>query len=157
MQRRNSYSDLGLVVAVSVFISILIRCLLFGFTWVSIVWLVFSCLYFYASWRYPSSSAVVKHATTLYLFLSVAAVVGIALFDKNAQPVMHAFEGTGDTIQDNSILIEDFPQPAFELQQVDSIQQDTLPEADVLPDSLPVDELPTVEVQSTDTFILQSS
>ena len=31
MQRRNPYSDLGLVIALSVFICILVKCLLFGF------------------------------------------------------------------------------------------------------------------------------
>ena len=79
MQRRNSYRDLGLTVSVSVFICILVKCLLFGFTWVSLLWLIFTCAYFYVTWRYPSEGAVVKHSTTAFLVLSFLAIVGIAL------------------------------------------------------------------------------
>lgn len=136
MQRRNPYSDLGLIVALSVFICILTKCLLFGFTWVSIVWLILSCAYFYVSWRFPSSGKVVKHSTTFFLLISVIAVAGILLFDKNARPVMHAFEGTGDTIQDAVIVEEEPIVPIYVPQPEDTVQQDTLEQEEVFTDSL---------------------
>ena len=136
MQRRNSYSDLGLVVSASVFICILVKCLLFGFTWVSLAWLALACAYFFVSWRYPSDSAVVKHSTTAFLLLSLFAVVGIALFDKNARPVMHAFEGTGDTIQDAKVVEEEPIVPIYVAEPIDTTELDTLPVVEYENDTL---------------------
>jgi len=126
MQRRNSYSDLGLVVSVSIFICILVKSFLFGFTWIGIVWILLSCAYFYVSWRYPSDSKVVKRSTTLYLVLSAVALIGILLFDKNARPVMHAFEGTGDTIQDVKVVEEEPIAPIYVMEPEDTLLSDTL-------------------------------
>lgn len=139
MQRRNSYSDLGLVVAISIFICILVKSFLFGFTWIGIIWMLLSCVYFYVSWREPSDSKVVKHATTLFLVLSTVALIGILLFDKNARPEMHAFEGTGDTIQDAVIVEEEPIVPIYVMEPEDTLVSDTLL-ADETPDSLSIDE-----------------
>ena len=139
MQRRNSYSDLGLVVAISIFICILVKSFLFGFTWIGIIWMLLSGVYFYISWREPSDSEVVKHATTLFLVLSTVALIGILLFDKNARPEMHAFEGTGDTIQDAVIVEEEPIVPIYVMEPEDTLVSDTLL-ADETPDSLIIDE-----------------
>ncbi|MBQ0022160.1 MAG: hypothetical protein KBT29_02860 [Prevotellaceae bacterium] len=104
MKRRNPFSDLGLVIAVSAFICILVKCLLFGFTWVSIAWILISCVYFFISWKFPSEGKIVKTSTLFFLILSVCAAVSVVLFDKNAQPQMHAFEGNGDTIADEQVV-----------------------------------------------------
>lgn len=141
MQRRNSYSDLGLVVAISIFICILVKSFLFGFTWVGIIWMLLSCVYFYVSWRRPSDSKVVKHATTLFLVLSAVALIGILLFDKNARPEMHAFEGTGDTIQDAAIVEEEPIVPIYVMEPEDTLMSDTLL-TDEMQDSLFIDEAP---------------
>lgn len=141
MQRRNSYSDLGLVVAISIFICILVKSFLFGFTWVGIIWMLLSCVYFYISWRRPSDSKVVKHATTLFLVLSAVALIGILLFDKNARPEMHAFEGTGDTIQDAAIVEEEPIVPIYVMEPEDTLMSDTLL-TDEMQDSLFIDEAP---------------
>ena len=138
MQRRNSYSDLGLVVAVSIFICILVKSLLFGFTWIGIVWMILSCTYFYVSWREPSDSKVVRHATTFFLILSVVALIGVFMFDKNARPVMHAFEGTGDTIPD-AVVEEDPIVPIYVMEPEDTIMSDTLL-LDEMMDSLVLDD-----------------
>ena len=127
MQHRNSYSDLGLTVALSVFVCILVKCLLFGFTWVGIVWLLLACAYFYLSWHHPSGSKVVRHATTAFLALSAIAIAGVVLFDKNTRPVMHAFEGTGDTIKDAEVVEEEPIAPIYVPQPEDTVQEDTLP------------------------------
>lgn len=126
MQRRNSYSDLGLVVAISIFICIFVKSLLFGFTWIGILWMLISCAYFYVSWREPSDSKAVKHSTTFYLAISAVFFVGVLMFDKNALPEMHAFEGTGDTIQDAAVVEEEPIVPIYEMQPEDTLVTDTL-------------------------------
>lgn len=106
MKRRNSYSDLGLVISISVFICILTKCVLFGPTWGGIVWLVITLVYFFLSFKYPSEGKVVRHSTTTYLILSVVVATSVVLFDRKATPELHAFAGTGDTIQDVHIVEE---------------------------------------------------
>lgn len=106
MKRRNPYSDLGLTLAIAVFLCIVVKSILFGMTWVGILWIIISCAYFFVSWKYPSDSKIVRHSTTTFIILSVMAIAGIIMFDKNARPKMHAFEGTGDTIQDQVIDAE---------------------------------------------------
>src|SRR5574344_122049 len=125
MQHRNSYSDLGLIIAVGVFICLLIKCLRFGFPWVSIIWLILSCVYFFISKRYSSESVVVKHATTAFLALSALAIVGILLFDKNARPAVRAFEGTGDTIRDERVVEEEPIVPIKIEEEVDTVEKDS--------------------------------
>ena len=142
MQRRNPYSDFGLVGAISIFICILVKSFLFGFTWVGIIWILLSCAYFYVSWCEPSDSKVVKHATTLFLVLSAVALIGILLFDKNARPEMHAFEGTGDTIQDAVIVEEEPIVPIYVIEPGDTLVSDTLLTDETL-DSLAIDDAPS--------------
>ena len=152
MQRRNPYSDLGLVVAISIFICILVKSFLFGFTWIGIIWLLLSCAYFYVSWREPSDSRIVKHATTFYLVFSAVALLGVLLFDKNARPEMHAFEGTGDTIQDAVIVEEDPIVPIYVMEPEDTLVSDTLLTHETL-DSLILEE--GTEETSVDTVIIK--
>lgn len=152
MQRRNPYSDLGLVVAISIFICILVKSFLFGFTWIGIIWLLLSCAYFYVSWRERSDSKVVKHTTTIFLVLSAVALIGILLFDKNARPEMHAFEGTGDTIQDAVIVEEEPIVPIYVMEPGDTLVSDTLLDDETL-DSLIIDEAPAET--SLDSLITQ--
>ena len=154
MQRRNSYSDLGLMVSVSIFICILVKSFLFGFTWIGILWMLISCAYFYLSWREPSDSKLLKHSTTSYLVLSAVFLIGVLMFDKNARPEMHAFEGTGDTIQDAAIVEQEPIAPIYEMQPEDTLVSDTMSDAvmdsvffDAEPASVPSDSnnvLPTI-------------
>lgn len=121
MKSRNPFSDLGMVIAVSVCICIITKCVLFGFTWGSIAWLVISCGYFFVSWKYPSEGKIVKMATSVYLALSVIVAVSVVMFDKNTMPKMHAFEGTGDTIRDEQIISE-----GPKVTMYDTVADDTL-------------------------------
>ena len=155
MQRRNSYSDLELVVAVSGSICLLVKSLLFGLTWGGIIWLILSCAYFIISWRFPSNGDVVKHSTTLYFVLSVAAMVTIVMLDKNTRPVMHAFEGTGDTIPDVQPIEELVPVIQDAPLQADTFATDTLSVDELLPDTLGrVGEPPSQEAPADTTTIL---
>lgn len=126
MKSRNPYSDLGMIVAVSVFICILIKSLLFGFTWGGIVWLIISCGYFFISYKHPSDSKMVKTATHCFLVLSVLTALSVVMFDKKAMPKMHAFEGTGDTIQDVHYIDEGPMVVMHEEAPVDTAKADTL-------------------------------
>jgi hypothetical protein len=144
MQRRNSYSDLGLTVAVCVFICILIKSMLFGFTWVGIVWLLLTCAYFYVSWRHASDSLVVRHSTTGFLVLSVVAITGILLFDHNTRPIMHAFAGTGDTIVD-PVVVDEAPVVSM----ADIAVDDTLSADSLASDTIRIDTIINNNVSSS--------
>ena len=151
MQRRDSYSDLGLMVAIGIFICILIKSMMFGFTWVGIVWLLLACFYFYVSWRYASRSRVVRHSTTGFLLLSVVAIMGILLFDRNTRPVMHAFAGTGDTIADPVVMDEAPVLPIADIVPVDTLEADTL-----VADSVSADTIIINNVSSSETLPVDS-
>lgn len=142
------------MVSVSIFICILVKSSLFGFTWIGILWMLISCAYFYLSWREPSDSKLLKHSTTSYLVLSAVFLIGVLMFDKNARPEMHAFEGTGDTIQDAAIVEQEPIAPIYEMQPEDTLVSDTMSDAvidsvffDAEPESVPSDSnnvLPTI-------------
>jgi len=93
-------------------------------------------------------------ATTLFLVFSVLAFVGILLFDKNARPEMHPFEGTGDTIKDVSVVEEEPIVPIYVMEPEDTLLSDTLLPEETL-DSLFIDE--GSELAPNDTFPTQTT
>ena len=124
--KRNSYADLGLVIAVSVFVIVLVKSLIFGLSWASIACIVFTIAYFVVSVLKKSDDVLVKRATTAYLLFLLLFVVSVLLFDKNARPKMHAFEGAAvDTIQEEEFVVEDKEIP-IEIVQPDTVEIDTL-------------------------------
>jgi hypothetical protein len=140
--KRNSYADLGLVVAVAVFIILLIKSSIFGLSWFSLVCLVLTVAYFAISYFNSSHSSVVRRATTAYLLLMLFSLVGVVLFDKNAHPKMHAFEGAAvDSVVEEEFVIEDRDIPV-EIVPQDTLNVDSLAE-DTLSSDLPT-ETPTL-------------
>ena len=132
MQKRKPYCDLGLVVAIGVFICVAIKCLLFGFTVINAIWLVMACGYFFISWKLKLEDPRMKHSTTAFLVLSVAAMIASAVLDQNTRPTMHAFEGMGDTIADYKVMenvVEEKPEVKVDSAKNDSLASDTLVEA----------------------------
>jgi hypothetical protein len=124
--KRNSYADLGLVIAVSVFVIVLVKSLIFGLSWASIACIVFTIAYFVVSALKKSDDVLVKRATTAYLLFMLLFVVSVLLFDKNARPKMHAFEGAAvDTVQEEEFVVEDKEIP-IEIVQPDTVEVDTL-------------------------------
>lgn len=124
--KRNSYADLGLVIAVSVFIIVLVKSMIFGLSWASIACIVFTIAYFVVSALKKSDDVLVKRATTAYLLFMLLFVVSVLLFDKNARPKMHAFEGAAvDTVQEEEFVVEDKEIP-IEIVQPDTVEVDTL-------------------------------
>lgn len=128
--KRHPYADMGMMIAVAVFVIIVVKCLLFGVTWVSIMWLALVLAYFTVSLRHGSHTAMVKHATTAFLLLSVVAVVSIITFDRKARPKMHAFEGAlNDTIEEEEFIVTD--RPSIEVVEiVDTVRNDTIADTD---------------------------
>lgn len=125
MKQRNPYADLGLVIAVAVFIVVLIKCLIFGLSWASIACFLITIAYFVISAIRKSDDKVVKHSTTAYLLAMLLLVVSLVLFDKNARPKMHAFEGAAvDSVQEEEFVVEDKEIP-IEIVQPDTAEVDT--------------------------------
>ena len=77
------------------------------------------------------------------------------MFDKNARPVMHAFEGTGDTIQDAVVEEEEPIVPIYVMEPSDTLVSDTL-QTDGMQDSLMVDG-EAVDFVPNDTNSIQST
>lgn len=126
MKQRNPYADLGLVIAVAVFIVVLIKSLIFGLSWASIACFLITIAYFVISAIRKSDDKVVKHSTTAYLLAMLLLVVSLVLFDKNARPKMHAFEGAAvDSVQEEEFVVEDKEIP-IEIVQPDTAEVDTL-------------------------------
>ena len=124
--KRNPYADLGLVVAIAALIVTLIRCFIFGLSWASIACLAFTVAYLVLSALRKSDSLVVRRATTAYLLLMFLTLVCVVLFDKNARPKMHAFEGAAvDTVQEEEFVVADRDIPV-EIIRPDTLQADTL-------------------------------
>lgn len=120
---------MGLVVAVGVFVCVAIKCFLFGLTWINAIWLLVACGYFFATWKLDSESGKMKHATTAFLVLSVVAMVASTVLDQNKRPVMHAFEGKGDTIADYRVkeeVVEEAPVIKLDTAKIDSLADDSL-------------------------------
>lgn len=123
--KRNPYSDLGLIVAVAAFIIMIVRSLIFSFSWGAITWIVITIAYFVLSYRYDSFSTVVKRATTFYLSLSIIVLLSVVLFDKNARPKIHAFEGAAtDTVEEEEVFIAD--DETYYAPVPDTLSEDTI-------------------------------
>ena len=129
--KRNPYADLGLVVAVAVLVVLLVKSLVFGLSWASLVCLVLTVAYLVVSAENKSDSRLVRHTTSAYMLLIVMFVVATVLFDKNARPKMHAFEGAAtDTMPKEEFVVEDRDIPV-EIAVADTVETDSL-EADTL-------------------------
>lgn len=125
-KRRNPYADTGLMIAVSVIIVMLIKTLLFGATWGSLIWGGFSIIYCFLSYKYNSESKLIKHSTTAFLALSLISFTSILFFDKKARPQMHAFEGAKkDSIDEAEFIIKEEPELPAITEDVNS-ESDTL-------------------------------
>lgn len=121
--RRNPYADMGLVIAISVLIIMLVKSLLFGFSWGAIIWLIIVVIYLVLSVKFHSRSKVVKIATTVFLLLSIISVCLVTLFDKNTRPKMPAFQkAEEDTVKiEEPVVVE--PEPIIPI--VDTVVVDT--------------------------------
>lgn len=134
-KKRNPYADMGLMIAVTIVIVMIIKTLLFANTfdsWECIVLIILAVAYLVVSKKYDSESPVVKHSTTALLCLSILMLTSLFLFDHKSSPKMHAFEGARtDTIPEEEFIQK--KEPTIEI-----IDSDTI--TPVIIDSLAVEE-----------------
>jgi len=124
-KRRDSYADLGLVIAIAIFLVMVIKTLLFGVTWGDIIWLLISIVYLLISFFLPSADKRMKYATTAFLLLCVATSATRYIYDQKATPKLHAFEGAlNDTTSEEEFVVRDEPEIIKE-QVIDTITIDT--------------------------------
>lgn len=110
-KKRNPYADMGLMVAITMIIVTILKCLLFDITWESIFWIILATAYCIISYILDSESSKIKHCTTAFLITSVIAFVGIIFMDRKPQPKMHAFEGAKkDTVSEEVFIMKEEPE-----------------------------------------------
>ena len=135
--------DMGLVVALSVFVCVLIHGLLFGMTWIGMLWMGLAVAYVVMVCWLKCGHGKMKLMTWIFLVLSAAALVGVVVTDDIQRPVMHEYEGVGDTISDYSDSeTEEVEMPAFVSEPVvaDSVAADIPDGSEEAGDSTAVDK-----------------
>jgi len=155
-KQRNSLQDMGLLISIGVFIIMLIKSALFGFSWVSIVWLVlvlaYWCLIYFFTKKTPNP-VMIKNGTIGFLCVSAFLLIGATFFDQNARPKMHAFEGAAnDSIaEEDSFIIDETPDITV-VAQPDTIVSDSLhtDSLSAAPESADVPEAEAVEEDSSE-------
>ncbi len=131
-RQRNSFVDMGIMVALSVCICMLMQCLLFGPSWLGVMWILMSAAYLLTVWRMNKMLRKKKVVTVVFLVFSALALGGAVMMDDNQRPVMHAYEGMGDTIADYADRqTEEVEMPVLlpDAAPADSAVVDTLAEA----------------------------
>lgn len=126
---KRAFFQMGMLVSVCVFLVLIIKSAIFGFSWASIVWLLFVlafwCLSYYFTYKKPDDKAI-RLSTIGFLTASLVVFVGLALFDQNARPKMHAFEGAGaDSIAEEDTFVID-ETPDIVVYQQDTVAADTV-------------------------------
>ena len=120
---------MGMLVSICVFLVLLIKSAIFGFSWASIVWLLFVlaywCFSFYFTYKKPDDKAI-RISTIVFLVASLVVFVGLTMFDKNARPKMHAFEGAGSDsiVEEDTFVIDETPD--IVVYQKDTVAPDTV-------------------------------
>lgn len=135
---RAPYADLGLMVAVAIFIIMLIRILVFELTIFPVVLGCIALAYLFISMSNDSHKRIVHVSTTIFLVLTVLLTTGFFFFDQPVRPKMVAFQGAAaDTIKEEE---------ALEVAQPVDIPKDTVVEVDS-----------AEQVSSADTVVLQEN
>lgn len=141
-KRRNPYADTGLVIAATMLMVMIIKCLIFGITLESTFWFILSIAYCILSYKFDSYSKTIKHSTTAFLLLSLIMGITFSIIDRKPQPKMHAFEKMEqDTIVEETVIEEPV---LLEQKEVKTMIQDTIVTEEPIQ---PTEESPTTEEQ----------
>lgn len=133
--KRHPYADLGLIIAIGLFIITLINAFLFDFTIVKALWLVVCIAYFVLSHNFPSDSKQLRNITHGFLSVAVLGLIAMILFDTNTQPKAHAFDGAAvDSTDVEDIILEDKDIPMAA--EVDTLSDDSTEAIDFFADSI---------------------
>lgn len=109
---RTSLSDAGLMLAASLFVIIIIKSLLFGFTWLGTIWLVVDIIYLILQIRSRRIGGTLRTATIWFMSFSLLALVLMFVFDEEAKPKMPVFQGAAtDTVVTAPVVEEVEPEP----------------------------------------------
>lgn len=132
--KRHPYADLGLTIAIGLFIITLINALLFDFTIVKAMWFVVCIAYFVVSYKFPSDSKQLRNCTHALLAVTVLGLAATILFDTNTQPKAHAFDGAAvDSTETEDIILEDKDIPMTV--EIDTLSDDSTEAIDFFADS----------------------
>lgn len=117
------FSQMGIFVSICVFLVLVVKSAIFGFSWAAIVWLLFILVYWclcYVFIKKRPSEKLLRFSTIGFLIVSVITFVSLALFDQNARPKMHAFEGAAsDSVEvEDEFVVDETP-------DITVVQQDT--------------------------------
>lgn len=124
---RSPYTDMGIILAISVFITMLVKGLIFGFTWSGIVMIVLSVAYLSTYMICRQRIKAMNFSTTAFILLSFLSVCIEFTSNKNIRPKMPVFHGAeNDTVpmEDDQILfVEEPPSPAVQKTAEDSLTE----------------------------------
>lgn len=122
-KKRNPYADMGLMIAVTIILVMIIKTLLFANTfnsWECILLILAAVAYLFVTKKYDSESDIIKHSTTALVCITAFALTSLAFFDHKSSPKMHAFEGAKtDTLAEEEFIQRKDP-------QIEKIDTDTV-------------------------------
>ncbi len=116
-KERNPLSDVGMTVALAVTVVTLIKLLMYGLTYVSVIWLFITLLYILSTTVSNSWSKVSKFFTISYLLISAFAFYAAFVYDLPVLPKTESHikadtEGYFNTENDdNSNVVVETPKP----------------------------------------------
>lgn len=110
---RSPYTDMGLMLAIGIFITMTVKGLIFGFTWSGIALPVIAGIYFIVCAIYQSQRFIMNVSTTTFMVLSVLCTWAEFSSHKNVRPQMPVFHGmtndTTGTTEEPDLLMEPLP------------------------------------------------
>ncbi|MCD8236730.1 MAG: hypothetical protein LUD00_08785 [Prevotellaceae bacterium] len=110
---RSPYTDMGLMLAIGIFITMTVKGLIFGFTWSGITLPVIAGVYFIVYAIYRSRKVIMNASTTTFIVLSVLCTWAEFSSHKNVRPQMPVFHDmTNDTTmttEEQDLLMESIP------------------------------------------------
>ena len=102
---RSPLADAGLMLGVSLLVIIMIKSLMFGFTWLGTAWLAVDVVYILLWAKCRRGGRLVKTSTIWFMSFSLIALVLLFAFDEEAKPKMPVFQGThADTLAGSNSL-----------------------------------------------------
>ncbi len=130
---RSPYMDMGLVLAISIFITMTVKGCIFGFTWSGIALQSIACIYFIIYIIFRSKKIIMNVSTTTFIIISALSVWAEFSIHKNIRPQMPNFHGiptdTTETEEELDLFIESIPVVQ------ETVVKDSLP---VESDSIPI-------------------
>lgn len=135
-------SDVGLTVALAVTIVTLVKLLMYGLTYVSLVWLFITLLYILTTTISTPHSSVRKFFTVFYLFISFIAIYAAFVYDYPVLPKSEShlkadIEDEEQQVENdnNSKVIIETPKPvAVETDNIVKEDESTFEEVDIIED-----------------------